>query len=202
MKTLIATAGGLALLASGALANPNTDGDEKTARVTLNAVVGEYIAITNYQGSTMTDLNVLTDSSDGANNNVNLATGEEKATFTVAANVDYDIELDWATWDDEGPGQPSSWPSATTYSQAYYVNSAEGCAIGGTIHFDEAPAVSGAAATPPSGAAPWTVGSYTPTFGRTFGIGTQASPNLNDCPGDIAAPGTYSLDVDITLSAS
>lgn len=200
MKTLIATATGLALLAGGAFANPNEDDDPKTGRVTLNAVVADYIAITGTEDSTMVGLNVLAGTADGANNNVNLDSGEEKATFTVAANVEFDVQLAWATWQSENVALPDG--ASQTYQQAYYYNGGEGadCAIGGTIHFDEDVATDGAVAYPSGGASPWDVATYDPVMSRTFGIGTQAEANLTNCAGDIAAPGTYSLDVDITLS--
>lgn len=202
MKIFIATTAAVALLATGAYANPNEDDDPTTGRVTLNATVGEYIAITSTSNSTIGDLNVLANSNDAANNNVNnnAGDGKDKSLFTVAANVNFDIDLAWATWDavDLPDGAPEG------YNQAYYFNSAadegDGCAIGGTIHFDADPDTDGAVSYPGSGESPWTLEDFTLGMNRTFGIGTQASPDINNCPGDIAAPGTYSLDVDITVS--
>ncbi|WP_371036823.1 MULTISPECIES: hypothetical protein [unclassified Rhodosalinus] len=193
MKKLAATASALALLGTGAYA-------QSTDTVTLNATVGDYIAITDSQGSTIGDLNIATGSGDGANNNVNNnGAGDEKATFTVTANVDYDIALAWETWIDAGVGDPTPG-----YAQANYYNSVAGCSIGGAVHFDETPGQDGTGVSYPSGGAnPWTVGTaYAPGMDVVYGIGTSASPDITDCTNDVAAPGTYSLDVAITVSAS
>lgn len=193
MKTFAATASALALLATGAYA-------QATDTVTLNATVGDYIAITDSQGSTIGDLNIVAGSGDGANNNVNNnGAGDEKATFAVTANVDYDIALDWETWPEAGIGDPTPG-----YPQANYYNSVADCSIGGSIHFDETPGQDGTGVSyPPSGANPWTVGTaYAPGLDVVYGIGTGASPDITNCTNDVAAPGTYSLDVEITVSAS
>ncbi|WP_371059974.1 hypothetical protein [Rhodosalinus sp. 5P4] len=204
MKKLAATASALALLGTGAYAQSVED----TAQVTLTASVGEYIAITQALDSAITVVDPAGDSGVPGNNNRN-GSFTDKSLIEVTANVDFDLTLEWATWDNEGPGQPSDWPSATTFSQAYYVNGAEGCAIGGTITFDVDPATnSNNTSTPPSGASPWTVNDtfaasyFTPGANKQYGIGIEASPNLTDCTGGVAAPGDYSLDVDITVAAA
>jgi hypothetical protein len=192
MKALFATAGGLALLASSALANPVTEASDS---VTLNAVVQDYIAIVNTSDSTLT-IDDVTEGSNVNNNDTN-ANKEDKALFTVIANVDYDIVLDWETWDDVA-GYTNPTPG---WSQANYYNSVADCSIGGGIKLDPNPnpgspndAISG------GGSGTMTYDQGEPTFGHEYGIGTEASPNHTTCGGDIAAPGTYSLDVDITVS--
>jgi hypothetical protein len=191
MKALFATTGALALLATSALAD--------TATVTLNATVGDYLSITDTSDSTIGDLNIAEGSGNGANNNVNNnAPGDEKATMTVTANVDFDIELDWETWIEAGLGDPTPG-----YPQANFYNAAANCSIGGSIHFDETPGQDGTGVSyPPSGQDEWVVGSFTPGFDKVFGIGTGASPDLTTCDNDVAAQGTYSLEVAITVSAS
>jgi hypothetical protein len=201
MKTFIATTGALALMATSAMAAPGGPAGNQNKTVTLNATVGDFLTITQKQGSTIGDLNVLEGSGDGANNNANnVADGDEKATFTVASNVDYNINLDWATWGGDNPDAPDD----SNYTQAYYAHTDGSCAIGGTIHFDEDPTTDGAnpPAKPSNGQPDWTVNQdpYSPTDEAVYGIGTEASPDINDCPGDIAKSGTYSLAVDITVS--
>lgn len=194
MKALIATAGGLALLASGALANPVTEDSDS---VTLNAVVQDYIAIENTSDSTLTIADVTQGSGADGNNNDTNANKSDKALFTVIANVDYDIVLDWETWDDV-VGYTNPTPG---WSQANYYNGVADCSIGGGIKLDPDPnpgsqndAISG------GGSGEMTYDQGVPTSGHEYGIGTEASPNHTTCDGDIAAPGTYSLDVDITVS--
>lgn len=200
MKTLATAATLIALAATGAHAQ-----EADNATVTLNATVAPYLAIVDSQDSTIGDLDITAGASVGANNNANNnAGGDEKATFTVVANVAYDVELAWATWQSSNLTLPDGVP--TSYQQANYYNAHEDaqCSIGGTVHFDLDPDTDGSDVSyPPSGASPWTVGTaFDPTIGKTYGIGTQAEANLTNCPGGVAAPGTYSLDVDITLSAS
>ncbi|MFP4569698.1 hypothetical protein [Rhodosalinus sp.] len=194
MKALFATAGGLALLASGALANPVTEASDT---VTLNAVVQDYIAITNTSDSTLTVADVTAGSGVNGNNNDTNENKEDKALFTVIANVEYDIVLDWETWDDAGYTNPTSG-----YSQANYYNDGAKCSIGGGIKLDPDP--EGGAhdndALPGGGTGTMTYDQGVPTFGHEYGIGTEASPNITTCDGDIAAPGTYSLEVAITVS--
>jgi hypothetical protein len=199
MKTLITTTGALALMATSAIAAP---AGNQSKTVTLNATVGDFLTITQKQGSTIGDLNVLAGSGNGANNNSNEgSSGDDKATFTVASNVDYNIELDWATWGD-GTTEAEMGDFPSGYTQAYYAHTDGSCAMGGTIHFDENVGSDNPVDYPTDGQPNWTVNSaaYSPTFGTEYGIGTEASPDLNNCPGDIAKSGTYSLAVDITVS--
>ncbi|WP_273524825.1 hypothetical protein [Rhodosalinus sediminis] len=209
MKALLSTAGALALIATSAAAQQTTD----NATVTLNATVADYIAVTGSENSTIGNLEVLQGSGSSANNNVNTDdTGYDKATFDVAANVQFDVALEWATWQSEGAAGDLD---DTSYYQAYYYNDFDdgdtttGCAIGGTIHLDEAVGTGGSIEQPANGGnqsgdggkSLWTApDTYDPAFSKTFGVGTEASPDVNNCPGDIAAPGTYSLDVNITVS--
>lgn len=192
MKALFATAGGLALLASGALAD-----NPATATVTLDAVVQDYIAITDTSDSTLTVADVTAGSGVNGNNNDTNENKEDKALFTVIANVEYDIVLDWETWDDAGYTNPTpDWGL-----QANYYNSYADCSIGGAIKLDPNPNPdSRNDALPGGGTGTMTYDQGVPTFGHEYGIGTEASPNITTCDGDIATPGTYSLDVDITVS--
>jgi hypothetical protein len=195
MKTVFAAATGLALVATGALANPTTG--PRTGEVFLRATVNEFIGIVSTRNSTIGDLDLMDGTSgSGANNNVNLSVGEEKAEFVVMANTRYDINLDWDTWSENGLTNPT-----TTYDQAYYYNADVDatCAIGGSIHFDEAPNTDGAVSQPSGGASDWTLTDFRPGR-RTYGIGSNLDPQHTDCDGGVAAEGTYELRVAITLS--
>ncbi len=190
MKTFAATASALALLATGAYA-------QATDTVTLNATVGDYIAITSTSDSTIGDLDITAGSGVPDNSNVTNAAASDKALFEVTANVDYNIELDWLTWDEiTGLSNPGS------YSQAAYDNG--DCFIGGTVSFDPdpSPGVQNDRVGAAGGATPLTVPTTFNPGIATYGVNTEASPNVTTCPGDVAAPGTYSLDVEITVSAS
>lgn len=191
MKKIFATASGLAFLASGAMA-------DDTATVTLTATVGEYIAITAANDSGITVADPFGGSGVSGNNNRN-GSFAEKSSFLVDANVDFDIELDWPTWQVNNVG----------YNQAAYQGVE--CKIGGTITFDTNPAPNSVnTATPPSGAAPWVVNTsgafpasaFTAGMDREFAIGIESSPNVNDCTDGVAPPDDYTLDVTITVSAS
>jgi hypothetical protein len=198
MKTVFAAATGLALVATGALANPN-QANPRSGAVELRATVNEFIGIVSTSNSTIRDLDLVDGTSGtGANNNDNNnAAGHEKATVEVLANTRYDIQLAWETWDDvdtlDNPTQ--------NYPQANYYNSVAGCSIGGSIHFDDDVRTDGNASIsrPPSGATPWDLTDFSPGR-RTYGIGSNLDPQYTDCDGGIAAPGTYALNVAITLS--
>ena len=189
MKRLLATAGTVGLLATGAAA--------QDATVTLTAVVGEYMAVTQANDSSLTVTDPFGGSATPGNNNRNLAFGD-KSNFLVSANVDFEIELAWATWQVAG----------ASYNQAAYQG--DDCKIGGTISFDTNPASNSVnTATPPSGVSPWTVNdssafptsAFTAGQGKEFAIGIESSPEVNDCAGGVVPPDDYTLDVDITLSA-
>jgi hypothetical protein len=204
MKARLSTAGALALIATSAAANPPTgtpaafnnapSGSPKT--VTLFAEVFDYVAVWGEQDSAVLNVaDVTTDSGTSGNNNDNNAAKADKALFTVTSNVTHDITLEWETWEDAGMTSP------TSFEQANYHNSDANCSIGGTIKLDPNPAptahndaISG------GGTGTMTHANAAPTWAHEYGIGTEASPMHNTCPGDIAAPGTYSLDVNITVS--
>lgn len=195
MKALLSTAGALALIATGAAANPSP----QAGTVTLNAVVAPYIEIISQGSSNLTIAEVRSDSSASGNNN---QSDSSKAEFEVAANVAYDVTLDWATFNSE-----DSANADPDYLQAYYANADASCAIGGAITFDVDNDGSNVAQQSSgdeelsSGRAEWKVVEGDPaTWAQTYAVGTQASPSFTNCPGDIAAPGTYSLDVNITVS--
>lgn len=189
MKALYASAAGLALLATAASAD--------TANVTLTATVTEYIAITQANNSDIVVADPFGNSGTPGNNNRN-ASLADKSNFFVDANVEFDIELSWQTWQVGGAG----------YNQAAYEG--DDCKIGGTITFDTNPASnSNNTDTPPSGASPWNVrdsnkfpdSAFQAGMGREFGIGIESSPNVNDCPGGVAPADDYVLPVTITVSA-
>jgi hypothetical protein len=197
MKTVFAAATGLALVATGALANPTTG--PKSGAVQLRATVNEFIGIVSTTDSTIGDLDLVNGTSgSGANNNDNHnAAGQEKATVEVMANTRYDIELEWETWEDVA----TLTNPTPGYPQANYRNSDAGCSIGGSIHFDDNLNQDGNASIsrPPSGATPWTLTDFSPGR-RTYGIGSNLDPQYTDCDGGVAASGTYALNVAITLS--
>lgn len=196
-RKLSVSAVALSLLAAPAMAVDATD------TVTLNATVGDYIAITSTSDSTIGDLDISEGSGVGANNNATNSSLGEKALFEVTANVDYSITLDWETWQDAGITLPPP-PVNQTYEQANYRNASETCSIGGAVSFDPDPAPSSQndAKRSSGGVTPFDVpGTFNPGV-VTYGISTEASPNITNCPGGVAAPGTYSLDVEITVSAS
>ncbi|PWJ21410.1 hypothetical protein [Jannaschia seohaensis] len=204
MKFLTSAATGFVLLATGATAQSLTD----TETVTLNATVGEYLAITDHTDSIIGDLDISAGSEVAANNNVS-ATENGKATFEVTANVAYNIALNWKTWGaTDTPALPAGAPAGVV--QAYYYNAATDvqCAFGGTVSFDPDPftasaddvqrGVNGAPFSPTPG------GSLTafPRGIATYGLNTEAAPNITDCDDGVAAPGIYSLDVEVTVSKS
>jgi hypothetical protein len=194
MKALFATTGALALLATSALAD--------TATVTLNATVGDYLAITDTSDSTIGDLNIAEGSGNPANSNVTNASTSEKALFEVTSNVDYTIELDWETWQEATLTIPDG--VSPTYQQANYLNSAEGCSIGGTVSFDPDPdpGSQNDRVIATGGATPLEVpGTFSPGI-DTYGVNTEASPNVTNCDNGVAAQGTYSIGVAITVAAS
>jgi hypothetical protein len=195
MKTVFAAATGLALVATGALANPTTG--PKSGAVQLRATVNEFIGIVSTTDSTIGDLN-LVDGTSGASENNNVHEGAAgKATVEILSNVFYDIELDWETWNDAGIGDDPT----PGYAQANYHNSAAGCSIGGSIHFDQD--LNGGGVIYPSGSdtlSSWRLTNFNPGR-RTYGIGSQLDPNHTTCgEGEIAAAGEYLLEVDITLT--
>ncbi|REC58193.1 hypothetical protein DRV84_03950 [Rhodosalinus sediminis] len=207
MKALLSTAGALALIATSAAANPptgtpaafnNTQGPNGSAKtVTLFAEVFDYVAVWGEEDSAVLNVaDVTTDSNTSGNNNDTNDARTDKALFTVTSNVTHDITLEWETWGDVNLSNPTN-----DFDQANYYNSAAECSIGGTIKLDPNPApefyndaISG------GGTGTMTHEDAAPTWAHEYGIGTEASPVHTNCPGDIAAPGTYSLDVDITVS--
>jgi hypothetical protein len=200
MRLLATAATGLALFATSAFAQSAEGNDQAT--VTLNATVGDYLAITDHQNSTIGELDIAEGSGVAANNNSTNSAVNEKATFEVTANVAYNIELDWQTWQEANLAIPDG--VSQTYQQANYYNGDVGCSIGGTVSFDPDPDPGAQNDTVPAsgGATPLSVpGSFDPGI-AVYGVNTEASPNVTNCIGDVAAPGTYSLDVEITLSAS
>lgn len=209
MKALLSTAGALALIATSAAANPPTgtpaafnntqgaNGSPKT--VTLKAKVFDYVAVWGEQDSATLDIADVTAGSDAnGNNNDTNDNKTDKALFTVTSNVTHDITLEWDTWDDAGLTNPTS-----DFDQANYYNDDAECSIGGSIKLDPNPspnsyddAISG------GGTGTMTHEDAEPTWAHEYGIGTEAAPVHTDCDGDIAAPGDYSLDVEITVSKS
>lgn len=192
MKKSIFVAGVLSVAATGAMA-------QDSATVTLTATVGSYIEITQANDSSLTVADAFGGSAVSGNNNRN-AEFADKSNFLVSANVDFDIVLDWETWQS---------PATGSYNQAAYRG--VDCMIGGTITFDTNPAPnSNNTATPPGGTAPWDVttssafpaSAFTAGEDREFAIGIEASPEINTCPGGIAGPDDYTLEVDILVSAS
>jgi hypothetical protein len=197
MKTVFAAATGLALVATAAFANPTTG--PRTGAVQLRATVADFIGIVSTTNSTIGDLDLVNGTSSiGANNNENNNSGgDQKATVTVLANTRYDIELAWETWDDVA----TLTNPTPGYPQANYYNSVARCSIGGSIHFDDNVNQDGNASisNPPSGATPWTLTDFSPGR-RTYGIGSNLDPIHTNCDDGIAAPGTYALNVAITLT--
>jgi hypothetical protein len=198
MKTVFAAATGLALVATGAFADPRTGPRSDT--VQLRATVAEFIGIISTTDSTIGPLDLVDGTSgSGDNNNVH-EDAAGKATVEILSNVQYDIELDWNTWLDEDIGDPTPG-----YAQANYYNSAKGCSIGGSIHFDQD--LNGGGVIYPSGSdtlSSWRLTNFNPGR-RTYGIGSQLDPNHTTCgegedEGEIAAAGEYLLEVDITLT--
>jgi hypothetical protein len=193
MKALFATTGALALLATSALAD--------TATVTLNATVGDYLSITDTSDSTIGDLNIAEGSGNGDNNNSS-GPASSKALFEVTSNVDYTIALDWETWQEAGLTIPTGVPS--TFEQANYYNAAEDCSIGGIVSLDTDPATTTNAVVrrPTGGATPLQpTDVFTPGISE-YGVNTEASPNVTNCDNGVAAQGTYSIGVEITVAAS
>ena len=207
MKALLSTAGALALIATSAAANPptgtpaafnNTQGTNGSAKtVTLFAEVFDYVAVWGEQNSDVLNVaDVTTDSNTSGNNNDTNDAKTDKALFTVTSNVTHDITLEWETWEDAGMTSPT-----TGFEQANYYNDDAGCSIGGTIKLDPDPAsTSHNDALSGGGTGEYTHSDADPTWAHEYGIGTEAAPIHNTCSGDIAAPGTYSLDVNITVS--
>jgi hypothetical protein len=175
-----------------------------TATVTLNATVAEYIAIMNATGSTIGDLDITQGSGVPVNNNSGATGLSTKASFEVASNVPYNITLDWQTWQEAGLAIPAGVPA--TFEQANFVNGGStACSIGGIVSFDPTPTspVTNDIVRPSGGATPLLVPTdFAPGLGDVYGINTEASPIVNNCPGGVAAPGTYSLDVEITVAAA
>ena len=192
MKKTFVAAGAFALMATGAMAQ-----DAET--VTLTVTVGPYIEITQATDSSLTVADAFGGSAVSGNNNRNAGFGD-KSAFTVAANVDFDIDLEWDTWQS---------PATGGYNHARDFGAAENCAIGGTITFDTDPAAGTAnTATPPGGTSPWDVttsaafdpNAFSAGPDREFAIGIEASPEINTCDGGIAGPDDCTLDVLITVS--
>jgi hypothetical protein len=191
MRVLLATAGGLALMASGAAADTET--------VTLTATVGDFIEITSATGSTIGDLDITQGSTSDDNNNSGQG-ASTKALFEVTSNVDYNIALDWETWQEAGLTIPSGVPAS--FEQANYANSDAGCSIGGIVSLDTDPstATNAVVRRPSGGVTPLTPADvFTPGVSE-YGVNTEAAPTVTNCPGDVAAPGDYSIDVEITVS--
>lgn len=200
MKALLSTAGALALIATSAAANPpgnpplNDNGNgpgnfnNTPASVTLKAQVFEYIAVWGESDDDETQVLQVDGVTgiDGENNNAS-----EKPTFNVTSNVTHDIDLVWDTWDHEGD------------TQADYSHDTEDCSIGGTVNLDTETDNTSAGIFPASaGNASLSHTGADPTWVKEYGIAAEVTPNITDCPGDIAAPGDYSLDVEITVSKS
>lgn len=188
MKALYASAAGLALLATAASAD--------TATVTLNATVGDFLQITSASGSTIGNLDISQGSGVPANNNSSQGAGT-KALFEVTSNVNYTIALDWMTWTESGLGDVTPG-----FEQANYYNAAEDCSIGGIVSLDTDPGTTTNAVVrrPNKGQTPLLPADvFTPGV-DTYGVNTEASPIITNCDGDVAAPGTYSIDVEITVS--
>jgi hypothetical protein len=192
MKALLSTAGALALIATSAAANPQDQN-----KVTLNVDVAPYIEILSAGSSNLTVSDVRADSSASGNNNQN---DSSKAEFQVAANVKYDVTLDWATFNSEAGYDED-------FLQAYYEHTDGSCAIGGAITFDvdndgqDVAQQSSGTNELSNGRAEWkAVKKANATMAQTYAVGTQASPSFNNCEFGIAEPGTYSLDVNITVS--
>jgi hypothetical protein len=194
-RKLSVSAVALSLLAAPAMAANTTD------TVTLNATVGDYIAITDRGDSTIGDLDISEGSTSEANNNSGQAAGT-KAFFEVTSNVNYKISLDWQTWQDAGLAIPAGVP--TSFEQANYYNSDADCSIGGIVSLDTDPNVTQNAVVrrPNSGKPPLEPADVFDPGIDTYGVNTEASPNVTNCDGGVAAPGTYSIDVEIMVSKS
>jgi hypothetical protein len=192
MKNIFAAASVLAMTAGGAMATTSDS-------FQLTVTVSEYVEITTLANdSSITAADPFGGSSVSGNNNRNNADGD-KSVFEVSATVPFEVTLTWDTW---------TSPLTGSYNHASYDGT--DCRIGGTITADTNPAPnSNNTATPPSGASPWVLNSsgalqaasFTPGQDRRFGIGIEASPNVNDCPGGTPPADDYVLDVAVTVAA-
>ncbi|MEQ9257992.1 MAG: hypothetical protein RIG84_02720, partial [Roseovarius sp.] len=129
---------------------------------------------------------------------------QQKADFQVTANVDYNIDVAFETW------QPSGAP---TYQQAAFRLDGDpsGDRIGGSLHLDPTPnspvtndvcrqQSSGQLNTDNCGGSS-AIEALTDSGIEIFGIGADIAPEWNEDPSEVAQPGIYSLVATITATA-
>lgn len=185
MKSILAAASLIAISASGAMAS---------GTVTVSATIASYLEVDVIDPSiTYDDVNAVS----GLNSvGANIPT----ARFDVIANVDYDLTATFPTWQPV-VGQDLEQTTPPTYEQAAFENT-NGDLIGGSIYIDTTPlnGPNNTGTTYQNGAGDLVL-SNQPAGVNDYGVGGQIVPRYSST-GAIPTPGTYSLDVVITVAAA